>query len=605
VSRLLCAAAPFVLLASSCSVPLADELSAFGARCETSSDCAGSAVCYPLPTGNACVATQADLSGLLLEVRPVQGSSYGAGTSHLFDLDAEGVGLTGTRGAGLVVPFDVSLQSLVAVSPGHVYVAAGFDPPPCRGDDASVAAEVQFRPVAPYVGLNLSTVTATTPPFVAGTPSFAFDAALAPGRYDVYVRPLATAGETGCVAPPPLFLTGRAIEGDAGAFIEMPAPSRLTGQLLTPPGTSVLGSTLDLVEPQNGLLVSRPFRFETDGDPTDPPGGSFLSHAFALDYYWTDPAASPIIRLTPPEGAVAPRVYWDLSAVAIFGDKDVLLELADLDTTAVHIEASVLDEHQVPVFATVTIESKGLTGEAGFNAAYSVTTETGAEGQFVVDLLPGKYRVLARPKVDSGKALAVVPWEIDKDDLCCGKVVTVADKARLDGVARTPGGQPMSGATVVAEPPLPAPVGFLDQALGVAPVLADKASTFTDGSGAFSVGVDPDSGASDVAVDFSLRPVFSSGLPWLVRPRVLVHKTGTDLGALTMTYPAVLAGTVRDPSGAPVPGAVLRAWLPLEATGVKSGVATGTVTQVAEVEADAFGDFILPLPPSTVQTAPD
>jgi hypothetical protein len=596
--------AGLALLVVGCSIPLADTASLVTNRCESSSDCPG-AVCYSLATGSTCVATQGGLTGVILEVRPTPGAGYGAGVSHLFRLEELGVLLAGSAPGGYVVPADLRLPALVEIGSGKVTVGEDFKPAPCLASDGSIPVRLELRPVTHYVGLTLPSIEATTAAYAADGGPYAFDLAVPPGTYDVYVEPLRfdTLEEqenAGCTPPPPLFLGGQTITHDVDVALEMPAPSHLTGRLVVPKGIDVQGWTLDLVEPSSGRLVSTQHVFEAP-KPSQPPDDPLsFSAAFDVHYHWVDPLASPIVRLRPPDGLIAPRVYWDFASAAIFGDKDVPLTLSDLELTPKHIQATVLDEDKQPVVATVTIQSKGLSGGASANASYTVTAETGPDGQFEADLLLGNYRVLARPKVDPSKALAIAEWTVKKDDLCCGRVISVSQKAQLRGRVTGPTGAPLPDAAVVAEPPLPRPTSFLDQVLGLAPVLPDKATTFPDSNGSFALGVDPDPSAADVSVDFFVRPPLGAGYPWLVRPRVKVETGGTDLGGLTVPYPTVLTGRILDPSGNAVGPAVVRAFLTLPDDDT-NGPLTGSVIPIAESEADPAGVYVLALPPSVAE----
>ena len=65
--------------------------------------------------------------------------------------------------------------------------------------------------------------------------------------------------------------------------------------------------------------------------------------------------------------------------------------------------------------------------------------------------------------------------------------------------------------------------------------------------------------------------------------------------SLAIQSPAVLQGTVSDPSGNPVAGAVVNAWVPLLDA---SGTPTGTGVQIATTSTGADGSYTLLLPPS-------
>src|SRR5262249_38603625 len=99
-----------------CGVPLEDaaQLSPVN-TCSAPSDCAQGSTC----SNGACVATDYDLTGLLLEVRPLPDATYGPGQSYLID-PAAGVSLA-SHGAG--TPF---VASIVAKLPALVSIQKGL-----------------------------------------------------------------------------------------------------------------------------------------------------------------------------------------------------------------------------------------------------------------------------------------------------------------------------------------------------------------------------------------------------------------------------------------------------------------------------------------------
>src|SRR5262245_2496674 len=89
-----------------CGLPLADVSSGPLNTCESNSDCAAGGVCASVGSSKACVATRADLPGLLLEIRPAADSSFGANVTYIVDAATQGVALQDTISSGQVRRFD-------------------------------------------------------------------------------------------------------------------------------------------------------------------------------------------------------------------------------------------------------------------------------------------------------------------------------------------------------------------------------------------------------------------------------------------------------------------------------------------------------------------
>jgi hypothetical protein len=163
----------------------------------------------------------------------------------------------------------------------------------------------------------------------------------------------------------------------------------------------------------------------------------------------------------------------------------------------------------------------------------------------------------------------------------------------LGGSVVGPAGQQMGGASVVAVPSALSSPRYFDQVLTLSPLQPREASAPLYGN-SFVLEVDPGS------FDFSVRPLDGSGFPWLVRSRLFVAgadiAASVDLGELTVPYPAVLQGVIRDAAGEALPGAVVRAWLPVGDPAAE-GEPVGVI-QIGETLAYGDGSYLLPLPPS-------
>lgn len=579
--------------AAGCSIPLEDGSGArVDNRCEKTSDCAGVGVCAAIGGTNACVVTNVDLQGVLIEVRPSPTPSIAPDTSYLLDPAnptqtkgaAPKLSLVGRDGSGIVETWSPQLPPLVTVTKGKILVAANDKEKACAAADLSIAADIELDRVALLDGLPPAHYPATT------DASRAFSLSVPPDAYDVYVVPKVV---DGCIEPfPPAWIpfdpkNPQPIQKDTDLNITLKQAKILSGDITVPMGVSLDGWIVELVEQTSGRLISttstlaqKPLEFT-----------AHFENRYFRSFDWSVFRA-PVIRLRPKDGVPGPTVHWDLSTVDINGTGTVSLTLADVNAKPKWIEASVRDEAGLPVSASVSLESTDLSGLS--NAAFKISFDTDADGAFAssifqghngVWLLPGKYRVLAVPSIDQSKALAVENWEITAATQCCGKSITVSSKLGLLGRAVTPAGGPMFDASVVASPSLPPPQKYFDGALGQTAILPREASALPDPSGGFTLGVD--SGQ----FDFSVRPRDGSLYPWLVRPRI----SSSDLGTLVTAFPAVLAGTIRDPSGSGVAAATVRAWLPVAGSAPTDAP---TVIQIGETKTDESGGYVLPLPAS-------
>jgi hypothetical protein len=308
-----------------------------------------------------------------------------------------------------------------------------------------------------------------------------------------------------------------------------------------------------------------------------------------VDFDWTaQEGFTPLIRLRPPEGEPQPTLHWDLSVVAFQGLQNVALSLSSLNTEPRQLGGQVLANGQ-PVVAAVQIQSAEIMGDSSSTGKYKLDTETNGEGVFGAYLPPGRYRVVARP-VDPTKAVAEEEIEIPPGEGCfCGQSIVVPSKSVLQGTVSGPAGEPMDPAPVVVTPSASSVTRYIDKVLLLQPLLPREASSQVAG-GAFGLQVDPGT------FDFSVRPADGSGYPWLVQPRLLVQAATSNLDPMTVPYPAILHGVIRDAAAAALPGAVVRAWLPVTDPAA-NGQIVGVI-QLGETLARVDGSYVLPLPPS-------
>jgi hypothetical protein len=592
------------LALAGCGIPLEGGVSAIANTCRDDSDCGTGATCAHVGADLRCVARAADLPRVLVEVRPAPGSGFVANGSNLYDLARLSSGaltFEGTDPVGQVRSFSPALPAAVPVH-GAVTIKPALQGCP-EAADLSIPARVELRRMPRFADLpaleglpafSIEAEAVAQPKAAAAgagaaLTAYAFDALVPPDDYEVYVTPEPVDG-CSAAAPPPLLLPARRIDRDHPLEIApLEPPSRLAVSIAVPNLPDIESWVFELAEPAEGRLIS-------DSQPLPKPVDGEV-HLEAR-YSWFEGAGAPILRLRPPEGSAAPTVYWRLDVVDLSGTQDVKLSVSDLDVAPLDVQGQVLDAAQRPVVgAAVTIQSVKLSGSVARNGSYKLSTQTDTTGGFRAKLIPGRYSVVARPATSGGQsAISVAEWDIKAGDLCCGRTLELPSLTRLEGVAVTASGQPMAGATVLLGPSMPKPTAYLVDALDAA-FLPRQTSALADDRGAFSVPADPGS------FDVSVRPSQDdSGFPWVVRSRLTVQGQAptSDLGVLTVAFPAVLTGVVVGPDGQAVSGATVRAWLPVADSSSSNGF-LGTVVQIGETTTGDDGGYGLALPPSLSQ----
>lgn len=575
--RFLLSPLPFAaaLSLAACSIPFREASDLQVNSCEAEGECGESAVCAPVNDAPLCASTKADLAGIIFEIRPSVVAKFGAGTSYLIDPSAQGVTLQSSIPGP--VAWDPVLPPLVSISPGEVF---------CLADMSSIPAKVEFTRVSGFVGLPEEIKNAS--PEMGEGSSFAFHIDVPPGLYNIYVEPESTPEKPilcGGAPLPPVFIAGKEVAVDSTFRLDVEKSRNLTGTIEAPGAMDLDGWTLRVIEMNSGRLISD-VQTIAHLDKSAPA-------AINLHYNLTSGVA-PVLYLAPPADHVAPSVFWDIAAIDLQGDNIVELALSTLAITPRDVEGHVLDANASPVIATVTLQSTGLSGDTFNNAAFMVATETDADGLFKAKVPPGTYRVIAKPLDDQSLAISEATWVIPDDatSCFCGQVVSLPPKVTLEGDVLTPDQGSLLQASAVASPSLPPPISYLDRKLGRAPELPREATAFI-GDGYLLMSVDPG------AFDFSVRPNAGSRYPWLVRSKLTVQpaEAYSSVGTLTIAHPVVVAGVVSDPFGEVVPGASIRAWLPVKN---EEGISR-TVIQIGDALTDESGRYTIYLPPSISQ----
>ncbi len=554
--------------------------------CNDDTDCeAGGGVCANVDGTPTCVATKVDLPGLILEVRPSLAASFDT-TAASYLVPFGGAGLVAEKLEGLVIEHDIDPPQAELAS---LDLTIKYDYKSCSlmSSGGRIPAEFTFYRHATHAGLPGQTTKATLLPGETDR----FTAKLPAGIYDIHVVPL-SAGE-GCIPPPPSFY--REIDVTKGNTIslslEVP-PTPLSGTITFPKGIGLAGWSVEIVDPKRGLVVST-----TDVLEVDPLS---LFATYSLEYYWdwmNNP--SPILRLRPPEGTAGLKFFWELGALSPFDPTHANITLVDLDANFREVQGFVFDKSKMAVASTVAFKSVQLSGNASPNATFGILVTTDKNGEFVTELPTGKYQVTAYPSSDPLKAITKDDklWEIPKESGCfCGKSIIVRDKATVESAVMLPNGDPLVAGTATVFPaPEPQQSYLLSRLVAENPPTQVE-STPLGPFGQFTLHADPGG-----LVDLRVHLPKESRFPWLVRSGVKVNENqdgtqGTTLEPLTLAYPAMLQGLVRDPStGMPLADATVRAWLPVNTTGETSSSA---VIQIADGTTGADGRYTLLVGPS-------
>jgi hypothetical protein len=501
------------------------------------------------------------------------------------------------------------------------------------------------------------------------------------GTYSVYLRPVsgvaaaADAGAGTCDAIPAALLPIEVKPGISPCVtLALPAPQKLDVQIPWPEAAPKLdGWTVDIVHPTTGQLLSRSARLGKTLAPIDSGRGYQLSVDYSpLPLAGAANSRQELFRLSPPPLAAnskpgaspqGPVIQLGLAALVASSPVDqkgvqkALVPALGPFPRTVRVASSVFDDvdfsdasvqRETPVPGTLTFTATKLDAlPDGVFASFTSTAVVGDDGQVVVDLLPGKYRVRIVPSFDpvSDRHFAAQEtiWSVGASDAAtqAGRVIRVKRASSIVGRAVSVLGGTIDGAAVQALPGsvgtrqctdpqdstcTSQPVGVLERALAEAGFVPRSAAAVTHGGGKFTV-QDIDCGdcdSSGAIFDVTVQPADGSRLPWAIRPGIVVASSAPyDLQDVQTPLPIIQRGTVQVPQAAPnppipVPGTLISAYLLRDASGAPifdptglPSCATGTYTgtegssqcirsalQVAETRADAQGNYELVLPAS-------
>ncbi len=556
------------LLAAACGLPLNLPDDEIANVCESDDACGANGRCI----NGTCVATQADLSGLLITITVPDGARVASGTTSVVFPD---VALSGQRADGFY-HHDHTLQTSPLTSVA-VRLALS-DPPaacaPLLHADGTYPIEVQLTQKirdasgALVDGVPLPTYQATSDASVFMTNEAS--SKVPAGTYDIYVLPLGDPAHPDCRLPPTFLSNQDLPEGAVTVDVAAGLPALLP---ITVANMDVTGWTLDMVENGNGRVIST--KLVLDGQ-----GEVMLEHwPQVLD------STDPVVRLVPPEGAShLPTILAKLEALDIFGTGQNTIDLIDLASAQpVTLTGNLVSEDtSVALPGQLILQSTQLIGgKLGDIAVYRNTIDTAADGSFSTSVLWGSYDVIALPNSD-GYAATLDELEVSSMDEG-GKTVFAKPKSRLEGKAVTPTLQPAFNVQVSLSPTTGASASFLTSKLTTT-LQGSPGATVTDSAGAFSLFVDPGG-----AFNLLLRPDAASNLPWALMSNLSVSTSTQQIDQVNIqiSNPVVMRGYVGG-ADAFIPQAIVRAYIRPEAT--------GPVVQIGETTADAHGAYELRLP---------
>lgn len=236
------------------------------------------------------------------------------------------------------------------------------------------------------------------------------------------------------------------------------------------------------------------------------------------------------------------------------------------------ISAVVYDDNHDPV-QDAAILFEGQVGQGTYTVVGATNTRGAVECQDApCSLIPGTYTVTVAPL--EVQRYAITSTKIEVPDPNPPVVVTVRNKVHVTGFVSSHAGQPVVGATVRLT-------------LRDSPTRRDY-STVTDGSGWYTVDVDPGEPAEPADYDLVVETEPTSGLPWYY---ALLKLEDADRRAdVTLYEPSFAYGRVVDPIGNPLADTFIAFYsLDLE-------IREGEPLLVGVVQSSATGEFALPVP---------
>jgi hypothetical protein len=556
-----------------------DEAKLTRNQCSSDAEC-GSGTCRD----GTCRATEGTFNSVLFEVTPPASVARVGGVQQVKRID--GLSLSGG-------PLNIALARLVHITgtitpnwAGRAFCAYNAD----------TSISVVFAPSDRVLGLEALAPPTAEATYVNG--KFQFSLNVLAADYDIYLQPKTQAG---CELAPQLYRRNTIPEGTNTVEVplNLPAPSTLDVRVMFPPGGSIEGWRVDMIDPE----TRRPLSSEVELTPEAREGEAYR---VKLVYSKVIPAnAEPgreLVRLRPRMGIPAPTILLERSGLELQVPGEA--EISQLQSLPQIVECQgqvvLADSPAFVPGSSITISATKLEQAAGLkpgsSAEYSVTVSADQKGSFSAKLFPGTYKVVAVPPTGSGYATGIGEWQVtDGIELQSGRTIEVTRLVTLDGSVLTSAGMPVVGATVSAVASRASL--FVNPLTDSNPVAPRAGNTQVDANGNFVLGADPG------FYDLSVRPAPGTGFAWFVRPNVNVPRgqSSIDLGALEMPLPLSYTGAVTaevEGMTQPIPGALIRAYVYV--TGdqfyTQDAAKAASVLQIGEARASDTGRFELLVP---------
>lgn len=519
-------------------------------RCATQEDCAGSSTC-DVGLG-LCVTPSATPLRLALEITPMADALGRIPATHIVGPLAIGE----PTQSDLILPAPISVFGKVR--------APGIEGPVQA--DIRFTRRDEFEPAPPRPQVSTSTLSATVEAADGMNADYSLDV-LAERDFDVLVQP---AGEHRASLPPLRRMVsipggGDLVRLDFEYPDDMPT---LEGIVVAPhpelDETPVGGVSVQAVEPATGKALSSTAVTAMDG----PGKGTFsLTLLPGVEDY--------VLRIWGGEDEpLFPTLLAD--PAYFFPDGEGAIRVLVPATHPVCYRGRVEGPRGSVAGATISFRSVDVFDDTtGVIGSYATNGSTESDGVFEVDILPGSYEVIVSPPSsaagDPGVTVeSMLRIEQPAPGTSCnvGQLFELPERAVLGGMVQSPGGEPVSGATVLA-----AALGRM----GEVPAARFNRSNdaVTDPTGQFRLPLD--FGSYDVVV----KPPSESGFPWLIRPNMTFASSTTVRDSFELSAPLPLRGTVLSATedGVPLAGAEIRAWgLVTEDDGFNRAVQIGRAT---------------------------
>jgi len=549
----------------------------------TCEDGCGSGTCAE----DICQASTSSLGTLLFEVSPPVGtpSVGGIGFTQIVtkeDIEAREYNLALGHLARVMAPVsppELDIESCVLVEENEEVPSL----------EDSFPIRFTLIPRARQLGLPNPSYSAETDA-AGGAPELT----VPPGAYDIYVEPLAASSN--CIVPPYLALNAEVGAGEGEIDLRLPAPEALSLTVRFPQSAGDLSDWVaDIVERDSGRPLSNARKLGEAQVVQDA-----LEYSVKLAFSQVggqEGESSELIRLRPPEAAVAPTIYVERSVVELFqggaGLIDQLTRLADPVDYSLRIAALGVPD---PVPSSVRFIALQLDStEPGTVAQFSRNVETNDQGLAQAELLPGDYRVSVQPHSDEFAVTEATVRVGSDGETQVGKLVEVAPRASLSGRVKAFNNGALKGAIVKAKfARIEQFPSILEQAQGEVNSPALSTETVTEGSGEFSIVADP--GVFHVQV----QPPPSSHFPWAIVSQQEIESEAVSLGDVSVSLPLVVRGTLSSGTDdKAIKNALIRVHAFMkEGELVDDPEEADALVQVAETRTLDAGNFRLLLPSS-------